>query len=94
MILYLSGGKLIALLDPEKSDYAVNILCNWDSSYSGIELKVSAVVLKVITRSWRGVYGCSKYSGSSLGGGIWENPVHLFIVICISDMFGRLRWSP
>ena len=39
----LAGAKLIALLDPEKSDHAVKVLCNWDSSYSGVDINVSYI---------------------------------------------------
>ena len=42
---HISGAKLIALMDPDKSEYALNILCNWDPAYSGIELQVSAKIL-------------------------------------------------
>ena len=44
-VFHILGAKLIALMDPDKSEYAVNILCNWDPSYRGIELKVSVKIL-------------------------------------------------
>ena len=38
-ILYV-GARLIALLDSEKTEYAVNLLCKMDSTYSGVDIKV------------------------------------------------------
>ena len=37
--LYI-GARLIALLDSEKTEYAVNLLCKMDSTYSGVDIKV------------------------------------------------------
>ena len=37
--LYI-GARLIALLDSEKTEHAVNLLCKMDSTYSGVDIKV------------------------------------------------------
>ena len=35
------GARLIPLLEPEKTEYATKLLCKLDSTYSGVNIKVS-----------------------------------------------------
>ena len=35
------GAKLIALLEPEKTEQAAKILCKLDSTFNGVDIKVS-----------------------------------------------------
>ena len=43
MVFCYIGAKLIALLEPEKTEYAANMLCKVDSTFSGVEIKVSFI---------------------------------------------------